>query len=76
MDDRAAVVFARNVFGGVDRHHAVFFQNGVAVNAVANQLTVRYRRQDERRIKRAGQFRNIVNVGGRARDMQVCRFVH
>ena len=76
MDDWAAVVFAWDIFGGVDRHHAVFFQNSFAVNAVTNQLAVRYRRQNQRGIKRTGQFRNIVDVGGRTRDMQVCRFMH
>ena len=76
MDDWAAVVFAWDIFGGVDRHHAVFFQNSFAVNAVTNQLAVRYGRQNQRGIKRAGQFRNIVDVGGRTRDMQVCRFMH
>ena len=75
MDDRSAVVFAWDVFGGVDRHHAVFFQNSFAVNAVANQLAMCHRRQNQRSIKSAGKFRNIVDVGGSARDMQMCRFM-
>ena len=71
MHDGAAVVFARNVFGGVDRDHAVLFEDGFAVNAVANQLAMRHGRQDECGIQSTCVLRNVVDVGGGAGHVQV-----
>ena len=76
VHDGAAVVFAGNVFGGVNRHHAVLTQDGCAVNAVADQFAMRHGRQDERGIQSACVLRNVVNVGGRACDVQMRGLVH
>ena len=75
VHDGAAVVLAGDVARSEYRHHTVLFQNGVAVNAVAQQFTVRHRRLDERCIQSTGHFRNVVNVGGCASDVQVGRLM-
>ena len=76
MNNGAAIVFAWNVFGCVNRYHTVLFQNCVAVNAVANEFAMRNRRHDEGRIQSASQLRHVVGESSAACHMQMCRLMN
>ena len=70
VDDRAAVVFTRDVTRGEDRHHTVLGEQRGTVNAFADELTVRHWRGDERCVQRAPQLGHVVGVDGLAADVQ------
>ena len=75
VDDGSAIVLARNILGRIHRHHAVLRQNGRTVNALANELAVGHRRQNQGCVKGATQLGDVVGVDGLARDMQARGFV-
>ena len=73
VHDRAALVFAGDVFGGNHVHHAG--QRAQRVQTDALEPAVRHRGQTQRRMQRAGQFGQVVDVGGAAGHVQVGRLV-
>ena len=76
MDDRAAVVFSRNVFGGVHGYNAVGFQNGVAVNTVANQFAMGHWGLDDGGIQGASQLGHVVGKRCATGDVQMRRLMN
>ena len=76
MNDGATIVFARDVFGGVNSHHTMGFQDGFAVNAVANQFAMGHWRLDDGRVKRARQLGHVIGESGTTCDVQMRRFVN
>ena len=73
VNDGAAIVGPRNVAGRHHQHHAGQCANGVQRHA--GQLATRHRRQAQRAVQRAGEFGNVVDVGGFTGHVQVGRFV-
>ena len=70
VDDRAAVVFARDVTRREDRDDTMLREQGRAVDAFADELAMRHGRGDERAVQRAAQLGHVVGVDGLATDVQ------
>jgi hypothetical protein len=73
VNDRAAVVGARDVVGRDDLDHARHGADGV--QRQRRDAAVGGRREAQRAVQRAGQLGNVVDVGGFAGHVQVRRFV-
>ncbi|MDT4828340.1 hypothetical protein FQZ97_617220 [compost metagenome] len=73
VNDRAAVVGAGDVVGGDHRDHAGHGADGV--EGQRRHAAVGHRRQAQRAVQRAGEFGNVVDVGGFAGHVQVRRLV-
>ena len=75
VDDRAAVVFARNISRGEHRHHAVLAQDRFSVDAFTEQFTVRNRRENQRGVQGAANLGNVVDVHRLACHVQAGRLM-
>ena len=73
VDDRPTIVRAGDVARNEDRDHAWHPPDAVEVDA--EQLAVGDMREPERRMQRAGELGQVVDVGRAARDVQVPRLV-
>ncbi len=73
VDDRAAVVDAGDVVRGEHGHHAGHRLDARQVDG--GDAAVRHRRQAERRMQRAGELGQVVDVGRAAGHVQVRRLV-
>jgi hypothetical protein len=73
MDDRAAIVGARDVGYRVHRHHAGRSAHRIQVER--SDAGMRLGRQAQRRMQCALQLGDIVGVGGLAQHVQFGRFV-
>jgi hypothetical protein len=59
-----------NVGGREHRHHTVLAQDGLAVDALAEQFAMGHRRQDQRGVQGAAQFGDVVGVDRLAGHVQ------
>ena len=75
MDDRTTVVLAGNVGGREHRHHTMLAQDGLAVDALAEQFAMGDRRQDQRGVQGAAQLGDVVDVDRLAGHMQASGLV-
>ena len=75
VQDGTTVVFTWDVACRVDGHHPMHGQDGLAVDALADQLAMRHRRLDDGGIQSARQLGDVIGVSGLTRHMQVSRLV-
>jgi len=73
MNDRSAIVAARNVGRRDHGHHARHGADGVELHVL--EPAIRRGRQAQRAVQRAGKFGDVVDVRGFAGDVQLGRLV-